>query len=577
MSKKTPTRSRPSVPAAPAPAISEPVAVSRHTVRWPWAVLGIALLFLTWVRLRLLSLPLERDEGGFAYIGKTMFEGQNLYTDLHDSKLPGLYFVYGVFVHLFGYSAAGVHAGLLLCNAAATVLLFFLGKKLYGAGVGAWAALVFAVMSASPNVLGAAAHATQLLLPFALGGLLVLVHEVARPQLRAWAVLLAGGLLSVAFLIKQQALFFMPFAALYLWAALRERSRTPMPLAFVEASASKNDEMTKWRAFLPLLWLTLGSVLPYLAVLAYMLVVGRAEAFWFWTYELPSQLGLVQEEGKKAEVFGVVQRFVMRDQWALWGLAAVGLLAVWRSPGAFSGKIFASGLPLLALGGVLMGSVYYPHYWALMLPGLALLAALAARYWFDKPLMVNVMTGALLIALLWAVYANAAYYFSESHTKMLRRIYNENPFPECAAIGAEIKKRSRPGDEMLVFGAEPELLVSAGLPSVTGHIFPYHLLDGQWYNNQFQNELFVAVAEREPRFVAVFTGGTSWQVTDLKRGNQLMGRLGPSVFDNPKYRRIGIADIYSDTTLYKWDQQVAAFQPKSKAQVWVYENMGKRK
>src|SRR6516165_5800478 len=82
----------------------------------PWIVFGAGILFLIIVRLRLLAIPFERDEGGFTYIGKMMLEGKKLYTDLPDNKLPGLYFFYGLFTKLFGYSPEGVHLGLLLCN-----------------------------------------------------------------------------------------------------------------------------------------------------------------------------------------------------------------------------------------------------------------------------------------------------------------------------------------------------------------------------------------------------------------------------------------------------------------------------
>lgn len=522
-------------------------------------MLGFALLFLMGVRLRLLGVPLERDEGGFAYIGKMMFEGQNLYTDLHDSKLPGLYTLYGAFVHLFGYSASGVHIGLLICNAAATMLLFFLGKKLYDAGVAAWTAVIFSLMSTSLNVLGFAAHATQLLLPFALAALWVLVQELERPQTRPRSVLLAGMLLSAAFLIKQQAVFFMPLAALYLWAALRERGN-------------------EWKtAIVQVAWLATGAVLPFLAVVTYMAASGRAEEFWFWTYQLPSNLSAAYGTEEKLGLFVGMARVVMRaGQWTLWLLAAVGLVAVWRGRWGISRKIFATFYPLLTFAAVLMGAAYYPHYWVLMLPGVALLAALSARHLSANLLTIKIMSGALLLALLWAFGSNANYYLSDDHTRVLRRAYTANPFPECASIGAELKKRSQSGDEMLVFGAEPELLVSSGLPSVTGHIFPYHLLDGQPYNVEFQHELIKSVYDREPRFVAVFTGGTSWLFRDAATGNHWIDRLSAPVFDNPKYRRICIADIFNNMTVIKWDRELSGFKPSSKAQIWVYEHNGQR-
>lgn len=562
MSKKTPLRLRlPTDAAPPVPNPATPVSLPAdpNAARWPWAVLALTLLFLVGVRLRLLDVPLERDEGGFAYIGKMMFEGQNLYTDLYDSKLPGLYALYGAFVHLFGYSASGVHFGLLLCNATATVLLFFLGKKLYDAGVAAWAVAVFALMSTSLNVLGFAAHATQLLLPFVLAALWLLARELERPGLRPWAVLLAGGLLSLAFLVKQQAVFFMPLAALWLWFALRERGGD---LRLCAKSV---------------LLLAAGAVLPFAVVAAYMAAAGRFGAFWFWTYELPGNLSAAYGTGEKLGLFVGMTRVVMRSgHWALWLLAALGLVALWRSAWGFSRKIFATFYPLLTFGAVLMGAAYYPHYWVLMLPGVALLAGLMARHLSHKPLIVKVMSGLLLLVMLWAFGSNAAYYLSDDHTRVLRRAYTANPFPECAAIGAELKKRSVSGDEMLVFGAEPELLVSSGLPSVTGHIFPYHLLDGQPYNTEFQHELLKSVYDREPRFVAVFTGGTSWLFRDVAAGNHWIDRLSAPVFDNPKYRRICIVDIFNNKTVMKWDGELVGFKPSSKAQIWVYEHNGRR-
>ena len=48
--------------------------------------------FLLFVRVNLLDIPLERDEGGFAYVGEMALRGKLLYTELHDIKLPGLYY-----------------------------------------------------------------------------------------------------------------------------------------------------------------------------------------------------------------------------------------------------------------------------------------------------------------------------------------------------------------------------------------------------------------------------------------------------------------------------------------------------
>ena len=138
-------------------------------------IFGLVLLLLLLVRLNLLDIPLERDEGGFAYIGEMALRGKLLYTELHDIKLPGLYYTYGTITKLFGYSPRGIHAGLLLFNFCMTGFLFFFIKKLYDNLTAVVAVATFALMSVSPNVLGFATHATQLLiLPGFLGiGLLI--------------------------------------------------------------------------------------------------------------------------------------------------------------------------------------------------------------------------------------------------------------------------------------------------------------------------------------------------------------------------------------------------------------------
>ena len=66
-----------------------------------WALLGVSGLIFLIARLKLLAIPLERDEGSFAYIGHWIFRGKELYTDMLDSKLPGLYTYYGLFTTLF--------------------------------------------------------------------------------------------------------------------------------------------------------------------------------------------------------------------------------------------------------------------------------------------------------------------------------------------------------------------------------------------------------------------------------------------------------------------------------------------
>lgn len=45
---------------------------------WPWLVVVLVLLFAGFIRFRLLDLPLERDEGEYAYAGQLLCKASRL-------------------------------------------------------------------------------------------------------------------------------------------------------------------------------------------------------------------------------------------------------------------------------------------------------------------------------------------------------------------------------------------------------------------------------------------------------------------------------------------------------------------
>ena len=176
-------------------------------------VLGASIFLL--VRFQLLAIPLERDEGCFAYIGHWMFQGKELYTDLGDNKPPLLYALYSLITFLFGYNATGIHLGLLLSNVIAAFLLYRLTTSLFEHTTGIYASAFFLVLISGSSILGFAAHATQLLLPFLIGGCLLYVRGLQMQK--GYYFFIAGMLISLAVLVKQQAALFGIFLALHFW------------------------------------------------------------------------------------------------------------------------------------------------------------------------------------------------------------------------------------------------------------------------------------------------------------------------------------------------------------------------
>jgi 4-amino-4-deoxy-L-arabinose transferase-like glycosyltransferase len=193
-------------------------------------LVGLAILFVLVVRVRLREMPLERDEGEYAYAGQLMLQGVPPYMEVYNMKLPGTYAAYAVIMALLGQTPSGIHLGVMVVNVASILLVFLVGRRLLDEITGVVAAVCFALMSLSPSILGLAGHATHFVVLFALGGMMALVwnlevrgvkSKAANPRV---AMLASGLLFGLAFLMKQQGIFFGIFGLVYLlWLYIDDR------------------------------------------------------------------------------------------------------------------------------------------------------------------------------------------------------------------------------------------------------------------------------------------------------------------------------------------------------------------
>src|SRR6266702_3627437 len=137
------------------------------SLRLGWCILAVIVFgFVLAIRIRLLGIPLERDEGEYAYAGQLMLQGVPPYKLAYNMKFPGTYAAYAVIMSIFGQTIFGIHLGLLLVNTATIVLIFLLGRRLVNSTAGISAATSYAVLSMSPSVLGLASHSTNFVMVF---------------------------------------------------------------------------------------------------------------------------------------------------------------------------------------------------------------------------------------------------------------------------------------------------------------------------------------------------------------------------------------------------------------------------
>ena len=150
-----------------------------------WALATIVFTLVVAIRIRLLGIPFERDEGEYAYAGQLILQGIPPYKLAYNMKFPGTYAAYALIMSIFGQTIHGIHLGLLLVNVATIALIFLVGRRLINTMAGITGAASYAVLSVSPSVLGLAAHATHFVMLPVLGGILLLLKATASDGFRA--------------------------------------------------------------------------------------------------------------------------------------------------------------------------------------------------------------------------------------------------------------------------------------------------------------------------------------------------------------------------------------------------------
>ena len=122
-----------------------------------WMVTLAIVALTAALRLPLLDVPLDRDEGEYAYTATRMLQGVPPYADAYTLKTPGVHAAYAAIIAAFGPHPAGIHLGLLIVNAATIAVLAGLGIALIGPVTGVAAAAVYALLSSGETLLGTAA------------------------------------------------------------------------------------------------------------------------------------------------------------------------------------------------------------------------------------------------------------------------------------------------------------------------------------------------------------------------------------------------------------------------------------
>jgi hypothetical protein len=527
----------------------------RISTRQCLILLGIVILFFSLIRIRLLNFPLERDEGEYAYSGQLILQGIAPYSLAYNMKLPGTYAAYALIMAIFGQSSAGIHAGLLLVNAATIILLFLLANKLFGPLAGLAAGSTYALLSTSESVLGLAAHATHFVMLAALAGILILLHAIESQRTALYFT--SGLLLGLAFVCKQPGLFFVLFGAVYLianeWRAKKDWLGLARLLAVYGAAA----------------------LIPFAATCVILYFAGTLGKMWFWTFSYGAQYASALTFSEGWQQFSTMGFSVVEPAWLVWVLAAIGGAAFAWDSRTWRHAVFTVGFLIFSWAAVCPGFYFRQHYFILVLPAVCLLVGVAlnsAEQELSQHMGSAAATAIPLLALLVAMAVSVAgqsdMFFRLDPLAACRQVYGDNPFPEAQVVSAYLNQHSSPNSRIAVIGSEPEIYFYAKRHSATGYIYTYPLVEPQKYAIDMQNDMAKEIENSRPDYM-VFVQVTSSWIASPGASTFILDWFHKYVSDH--YEMVGIVDEIDPQTQYIWGDAAKSYHVKSGASIGVFK------
>jgi hypothetical protein len=519
-----------------------------------WLVILVTAALVVFVRIRLAEVPLERDEGEYAYAGQLILDGVPPYALAYNMKFPGTYYAYAVIMAAFGESAWGIRFGLVLVNLATAALLLLWARRLFGPVVAAITTSGFLLLAIDRWVMGGFGHATHFVLLPWMASLLMLEH--GRAGGRALRFVVAGALAGLAVCMKQHAVFLAALAVV---------------LAFMEAPPG-----ARWRRAA---WVMLGGAVTAAVVTGVLAASGVLGRFWFWTFQYGAEYISQVPLSGAADSFLFGWDLITRASAVFWYVAALGLVLLFVDR-RFGLNAVAKWTTVGWLGAAALsiapGFYFREHYFILLLPVVALLAGIAIGG-IEMRLVDKIGTGSARLAAIAAfaalasvyVYRESDYFFSMSPAEVSRATHSTNPFLESPEIARYIREHTSPDDRVLILGSEPQIPFYADRRSATGYIYMYGLMESHRFAERMQEEMIREAEAAQAKYLVFVAVSMSWLATP-GAGERVL--TWAREFTARCYDRVGAADVHPDPVLrMRWDSDSLSFRPRSPFQVLTFK------
>lgn len=505
----------------------------------------MVLVLTATIRIHLLDVPFERDEGEYAYAGGLILEGIPPFLQAYNMKMPGIYAGYAADMALFGSTRAGIRGGILILNALTAIFLYQGFKRRLDRNTAFWGAAGFSIISLTPAVQGFIANAEHFVLVFASAGWWLLLKGIDRR--RNAPLLLSGLLFGIAYMMKQHGALLILGAGAYLLYDLYRQGRLRQNRPSI-------------------LFFTIGVFTPFLLSCWYLRQVGVFDRFWFWTFDYAREYVTINTFSRGLHSLYYRLRDMFFDFPLFLGPAALGLLVPIWDPKAKAAFPFLFPFVLFSFLATVPGLYFRPHYFILMLPAVSLMAGVAVDWLSRLPRGLSavkrsrMVAGFFILAVCVTLLSENRLFFRMTPVEISRELYEFAPFPESIPIGRFLADHSQPQDLVGVLGSEPQIYVYARRKAATGYMYTFALMEDQKFARDMGEEFIREIEASAPEFLVYVN--VSWQIDPSHPSYRLVDWAKDYLAAH--YTRVGVVDIQSlHKTVYLWEEDARDYTPRS--------------
>ncbi len=529
-----------------------------------YTLLGLIILVVLTARIHLLSFPLERDEGEYAYMGKLILDGHIPYTLAYNMKLPGTYYMYALSMLMFGKTIVGIHIGLTIISITSIILVFLISKHFVSKIGAIFSSATFGIMGTSWSLLAQAAHATHFVTFFALLGIYLLLQLYRNEKHKLIQYFISGIFFSFAFLCKQSGLFFLFFGIAII--IVNEFNFTPL----------KN-------LLKRLLVFSFGFAAPVICMLLFFYFFGDFKRFWFWTVTYLAEYGSQVPSDEigyyfKLGINAITGQYSFVGYFALWLISLAGIPLIFFHKTSKRNKILIALFFFFSVLTIIPGFYFRQHYFITLLPIVGLLTAIFFEFFndlfihkFKMPIMVFTTFFVFISLVGLGINANIDYLFLQNTKISSKKIYRVNPFVESIEIADFIQKNTNKDDKIAIMGSEPQICFYADRYSASGYIYTYNLVEIHPYALSMQKEMAQEIESNKPKYLLLVDIWRSWLNQPLSE--RFIYKWAQD-YASKNYRLVGLYDImpyeYSSLKIY---DQLNNYQPKSEDIIYIYERL----